>query len=341
MIDGQNIFAGSDGTIYLSLDYGDSWNPISNGLSDLKTVKAILKTDSKILVGTDGVYYTTDYGKNWEKTGLPEYIYTFIESQNKIYAGTAHGVYVSTDKGLNWKYCGLQDEIYALVIKEGIIIAAANEDNEMYKSVDGGETWIPVGFNDCCNMFDMTVCDNYIFAGTGNTIYRSANNGTTWDTLNNEINIHAFAVKDSRLFAGSSKGVYYSDNYGENWIAFNSNIDDVHIVSLGISDTYIYAGTWDLGIWKRSLSELTGIETINIKPEIKVFPNPATDKICIEFSSESTSKITYEICSVSGCLIKRNALDNNEINISDLKKGLYSIRLLNDEVTVIKKFIVQ
>lgn len=72
-----------------------------------------------------------------------------------------------------------------------------------------------------------------------------------------------------------------------------------------------------------------------------VFPNPSSETITIKFAKYPLQE-TIEIYSVSGCLIKSMSASAaiNKINIADLPKGLYFIRLINNEQQPLK-FIKQ
>lgn len=65
--------------------------------------------------------------------------------------------------------------------------------------------------------------------------------------------------------------------------------------------------------------------------EINVFPNPASDKITLEYTSEVSRKITYEIHHLNGQLLQNGVLDTSErtIDISDIPQGIYALKILD------------
>ena len=123
----------------------------------------------------DGVYRSTDAGKTWKKLGLertmqvsairihpsnPDVVY--VAAQGSAYgASPDRGVYVSTDGGLNWKKTLYVDENtgcadLSMDMNNPRILYAAMWDyrrlpwqmrsggpgSGLYKSVDGGVTWV-------------------------------------------------------------------------------------------------------------------------------------------------------------------------------------------------------
>ena len=72
---------------------------------------------------------------------------------------------------------------------------------------------------------------------------------------------------------------------------------------------------------------------LNEIKDVSVYPNPATDHITIKFNSQNTECLSYHICDLLGKIIKSGELKSkirNEINISNLKPGIYVI-LLNSK----------
>ncbi|MFA5046732.1 MAG: T9SS type A sorting domain-containing protein, partial [Paludibacter sp.] len=81
---------------------------------------------------------------------------------------------------------------------------------------------------------------------------------------------------------------------------------------------------------------ISGIDLPEVKPDIAVYPNPATDKISIssDFLSEPC---IFEMMDVRGIVILRTEVDaiRNSVNLSGFSKGLYLFRLL-DKVKLLK-----
>ena len=99
-----------------------------------------------------------------------------------------------------------------------VLLVAVNTNNAQWKKT--GE--IPYGKIRC-----LTFKDTSIFAGTyGGGIYRSIDNGLTWDSVNAGLKnkyIKSLTVNGQNLFAGSDGGgVFKSINNGAKWDSVNS-----------------------------------------------------------------------------------------------------------------------
>ena len=70
--------------------------------------------------------------------------------------------------------------------------------------------------------------------------------------------------------------------------------------------------------------------------ELIIYPNPASNKITIE---SNTIYNHFCIFNLYGQQILEGVLQNNEINISELSKGLFILKLANDKEYVQVKFI--
>jgi len=114
---------------------------------------------------------------------------------------------------------------------------------------------------------------------------------------------------------------------GYNFIGWNDNNTDNPRTIVVIGNATFIA----------SFVHTTGIVD-NTTPEIKIFPNPTSDRIYIS-SSETISRI--EIISITGKIVAQMEIgsDNATLNVSDLSNGMYFVRILgskNNNVSVKK-----
>ena len=104
----------------------------------------------------------------------------------------------------------------------------------------------PFGGSVSCVVFK----DANIFAGTaGGGVYRSINNGTSWEAVNNGLpngcDIKSLLVSGTNIFAALwAKGVYRSTDNGLNWVMVNNGLTNFTVYCLSVfNDTNIFAGT--------------------------------------------------------------------------------------------------
>ncbi len=86
----------------------------------------------------------------------------------------------------------------------------------------------------------------------------------------------------------------------------------------------------------------TGIEElINIANLISVYPNPITDNFFVNNSFNETDAMTLNISDINGRLVKKvqNIAGRQSINIDDLSKGIYFLKIQTSKGDVVKKIV--
>jgi len=78
----------------------------------------------------------------------------------------------------------------------------------------------------------------------------------------------------------------------------------------------------------------------NSELNIKVYPNP-TNSILYFSSKENLQNMNITICDISGRIIKNEQVTNNQINVSNIATGIYTVKIETDKGTKITKFIKQ
>ncbi|MCQ2266008.1 MAG: T9SS type A sorting domain-containing protein, partial [Bacteroidales bacterium] len=96
------------------------------------------------------------------------------------------------------------------------------------------------------------------------------------------------------------------------------------------------------GYWaKTSINEESVLSYINI------YPNPATNFLNIDLSTENAQNITLNICDMSGKIIYTDILNHNggtqnfKVPVSELASGMYFLHLNTTTGKSIQKFIVK
>jgi hypothetical protein len=155
-----------------------------------------------------------------------------------------------------------------------------------------------------------------------------------------DLEISSLAVKGNQTFAASRMhGVYLSTNNGSSWGAWNKGLPYPPLVqSLAINGDTIFAGISGEGVWKTSVLQMNGIAEINNNAcNITVYPNPVTDNLTIE----SPQSAVIEITNIQGQAIQQLQIKQGKtgINISDLAKGVYILRLNSNDKTAVTRIV--
>ena len=107
---GSYVFAGTQNSgIYLSTDFGNTWNTINNGLN-LNYVSSLIVSGNNIYAAetnnSNGVFKSSNNGISWSSVtnGLPTNCgtYSMAHIDSNIFIGNCNGVYLSTNNGLSW-----------------------------------------------------------------------------------------------------------------------------------------------------------------------------------------------------------------------------------------------
>lgn len=230
----------NNGGVWKTTDYGRTWNPIfddqpTGSVGDLAvspshpdviyvaTGEGLQRPD--LSVG-DGVYKTTDGGRTWRNTGLREgqqisRIIVDPRDPNRVFAAVLGHPY------------------------------GANEERGLFRTMDGGATWkkvlyknehtgaVDVAFDPADPRIVYAVLwearqapwENGAFEGPGSGLFKSLDNGATWQPLTNglpgaadrlgRIGIGIAPSDPNRIYALVDAprlgGLYRSDNAGASW----------------------------------------------------------------------------------------------------------------------------
>ncbi|NOY36197.1 MAG: T9SS type A sorting domain-containing protein [Chlorobi bacterium] len=292
-----------------------------------------------------------------------------------------NGVYKSTDGGASWNTIntGLGANttyvwdiaINPLNVQElylGINSWGAGF-NGLYKSVDGGQNWsqvsgIPsgdIGKVYISNQQDVFIgiSDNFDWSSSGG-LYRSSDHGTTWNKILShsrvvdvDINpansnvIMAVGQQWYNMTLTEDHGIFISEDNGVSWNVITSQ----NITHTGFNfarfnphnPLQVYAGTAGGGLWRTTLNITTGTPPDNSEhlSEIKIWPNPARDKLTISRTGMETPA-EISILNILGEEVL-NIVNSGQkkwiVDVSRWKPGIYLIRLKTNQDISLLRFV--
>jgi len=154
--------------------------------------------------------------------------------------------------------------------------------------------------------------------GTWDGIYwKTYLNGELVKTCNHSGNVPLWT--GSRMDIGSMNGTEF----------FIGTLDDIRVYNCALSESEV------LELYNVTN---TSVNIISNDVSIQLFPNPATDHIIIQSDRNNISR--FEVYNILGNKIIENDLFDSQINIYNLEKGLYFIRLYDkNNLLSIKKII--
>lgn len=196
----------------------------------------------------------------------------------------------------------------------------------------------PISFSsiDTINRIDTLISqqDTLKYKIQQRSIIDTINNSIVYqnDSLNIILYYENGHVKSDTLFI--RKGTFCNKPYIDSLLTNQIN----QFFSISEYDSSIFYSSYD------TVAIINKIQNI-VKNDLQIFPNPANDYIKILFPiSEDHSKCIIEILSLDGRYVLTRSnfkiYDNPvSININDLRRGVYLIKLIYDDKIIIKKLI--
>jgi photosystem II stability/assembly factor-like uncharacterized protein len=326
-LDGNTLYVGGDKSIFYT-DDGKTWHESSNIGELYEGVTALIKTGSRIFIGsfTHGVYESTDNGDSWihRSTGLPgeggQMIDEFVVRGNYLYAATlGEGVFVlDLNNPAQWSEFrnglgfGVEWTINSLHNYNDTLIAGAGANASVHINIPGSNNWdrFPVDIinEEINSMLSITSHNGVIHAAGNQAIYRSTDNGISWEKFNPGIGLigqTSYATYKNTLFVNLAKVgrnfIYSTTDNGVTWSLF----DDVHSLpanDIEIFNNRIYAGRFD-GLWYYPLNPTDVIPDPTIPDKLILeqnYPNPFNPSTKISWQSTVGSWQTLKVYDMLG-----------------------------------------
>ncbi len=371
--------AGDRGTLLKTIDGGNSWSSLPSGTSSTLNSIDFVDYNDGYAVGDSGVLLkTSDGGTSWitlaPGTNVRLSSVIFPDNQTGYVVGDSGTILKTQNGGITWEseYSGTTTNLTSVFFIDtntgwatGYTLGWHTQTALIY-TTDGGATWNnSLQFNGTINgasmlngIFFTDPLNGYLVGGGGNElggfggIYKSTDGGINWYSLDvtgypqiiNSIYFTdpttGYAVgEDGIILSTTDAGISWNSQVSEN----NQNLLSVCFPEASTGYIVGNSGT----ILKTSNSGGTvGIKenhlTYQLKSNLNIYPDPATDKITIEPTEPGNNMSgTAIIYGMTGKEILRKEVKGSkvEVNVSFLPKGYYFIRLENIKKTEYGYFI--
>lgn len=282
------VYFYTSGVLRLSSTSGRSWitiasfTPTQFGVYFPQGMTVNPRNPSTVYLATrDGVFYSTDWGYNWNVlSGSPKNATVVaLDPQNlsKIWVGTSNGLFFGDLTSNKWYSTGLT--------KDNVIDSIAIDP-----------------YN-----------DSIVFVGTGllspGTILRSTNYGSSFVNIGSELNINNGFIDEEgytlyypipvtdMLFLGNSdnlslivstsNGIYLSTDLGTTWESLQFNVISSIITGISVSGGNLFISTWGEGVLEYphfSVRNIPGTIKGDLKPGSTLLVNGSVASVNGSFS---------------------------------------------------------
>jgi len=244
------------GDLFRSNDGGTTWEttPAMHGKSI--RAMAIASSDSKTLVAgaLDGVFRSTDSGKNWQRISSSNQEIHNIESiavdpKNPavVYAGTWHLAWKTDDGGASWHHINkgmIEDsDVFSIIVDStnpSVVFASACSG--IYKSQSAGDSFqkiqgIPFSARRTRVLKQDPTNSAIVYAGTTEGLWKTTDAGKTWTRVSNpDVVVNDVMVdprNSQRVFLATDRaGVLASDDGAHTFLTSNHGYTHRYVTSI-------------------------------------------------------------------------------------------------------------
>ena len=263
-----NVYAGSNSeSAFISEDNGETWRGNNNGLYSTVVHSIGGNKDGYLFAGTSkSMFRSADKGDTW--LPINDSLFNIVSKQHaERFYGDFQKVHEMTEYSIDNLYDNSSDkllhgtDIRSIVSNSfGDVLAATR--GTIFQSKDNGETWDRLNINVGIGTIAVNSTD-HLFAGSiGLGLYRSVNNGVSWQHLTNGLHdtlwANTLAINDSdHIFLGTAENVwrrgsiFRSTDNGTSWVEVNNGLPTNTVTSIKVDiEGNLFAATLGSGVFR-------------------------------------------------------------------------------------------
>lgn len=315
--DSIGIIVGDSGLILRTSNLGDTWSVISSSTNTNLNSICFVNDSIGFMVGDNGLLMkSNDYGLNWNiiNLNISQKLTTvdFTDEPNGYISTSSGYIYKTTNNGNNWALINF-DPIYFIIRSINFCnknVGYSINEYSVYKTIDEGQNWVLLNIPNSCISTSFFKSSYFLNPDTGwvvgncymqGLILNTKNGGLTWNHYLTNVNEGLSSV----YFINNNIG--FAVGQAGKIFKYKNNTTNIITDSFELSETHL-----------------------------KITNN----NLIINLPSHNESNIV-EIYNIYGQKILQKTLSQayNEIDIIDLKNGIYIAKISNNYNKVSLKFI--
>lgn len=319
-------------TLFKTIDKGATWKLIADSLKPFIRVKFIDEMNAYAITN-EGIYKTTDSGKNWYKVKDGGFLYEFdVITKYKVIAIDVDNrvAYITNNGGVSWEKKSFINNPYYIQFTDslnGFVTTSANDPQSgnhtgIRHTTDGGETWNYI-FTGLYGPFSMKDSLNGIMhTGSGYWLTNDGFKSYTFKLANLKTKDFFFYSCEAFYACGDSGYFAKSTDCGDTWTEIPFNV--LNPTGLNESPSIIA---------KYSLSQN--------------YPNPFNPSTKIKYSIAGTQMVTLRVYDILGNEvtslvneIKQPGTYEVTFDGAKLSSGIYFYKLTSGPFTQTRKFVL-
>ena len=374
----DTLYAATDSLFYVGAGGGTDWSSRSSPVPAPDAMSCLLKFRGVVLAGTfqSGIFKSTDEGSSWRPfsdglSGLGSLdISSLLIRRDSLIAGTLGAGIFATAADFSHPWSGWGDSlsayqgdnVFKMLVVGNTVLAGAGANGYMFRYTDAQPWWnpIPINIPRRVGQFvsQMASDGNTVVAGTNTGVYRSTNQGLSWEKTN--LVLPPLTIQTLLLFHGPtlfaltttplSSSLFASHDLGKTWEGLGlfplSNAFDAAVVG----NTFFVGRAG--GLWEAPLSQLvtTAGDDRAMPLDFNLhqnFPNPFNPTTTISFDLPSTSFVSLKVFDALGrevSILLHEDLPagtfSRQWNATGLPSGVYFYRLSARAYTATKKLVL-
>jgi photosystem II stability/assembly factor-like uncharacterized protein len=308
------------------------------------------KAEYNTAYGIGQLSKTTDGGETWSAlfsgwNGIGDHLYAvfFTTGYKGLVAGEYGQIFKTTDGGIHWTLIpsGTTNSLNSIYFANDSIGYIVGSGGKILKTTDGGNSWSSLTSGTMADLATLYFINpDTGFVGGNNVILKTNDGGNTWLNLSCPVYIksmHFFDINHGCI-VGNGKLLKTTDG-GNTWNYMHSETTN-YLYDMFFADTLTgYVIGSNMTIMKTTSGGMVNTNPIFLSnSSINIYPNPSSDFITINNNSEHA---TLQLFDINGKLIltKRLSANENKLDISTIKNGLYIAKIISPDNVKTTKII--